>query len=232
MLCVHRVAHRCVPTQSVGTRTTSCPSSLVPRPSTLDPRPLPLSPKGLSVANRTSQSIAKETAHEVHDVWNAIDDLRSDVGTIKASQAALVAKFDQVVDTIRQLNQDRRTPWGVIIGAIGVALSMITAVGGAALAPLYLSDAFHNQQLREHIQHDGHPVALMRQAGIQKDVIRLDGNVNELKSQIRSLDDTLQQELRELLMEQTERLAKLETTTEKMQREQENHTARVYGGNE
>lgn len=178
----------------------------------------------------------QKASEEVHSVWNAVDELRGDVGTIKQSQAALIAKFDQVVDTIRQINGDRKTPWGVIIGAVGVLLSLVTTLGAAALAPLYLSDRYHSESLREHIASDGHPLAMQKHAAMERDVSRIDGDIAELKAsvkaaddrsqdrqsevraEIKSLDLSLQREMRDLDSVATTKIAVLDTNLQREMR--------------
>jgi len=142
----------------------------------------------LSMANLTDKKSRQETADEVHSVWNAVDDLRTDVSSIKSSQASLVAKFDQVFAMFQQIHGDRKTPWGVIISAMTFLAMLGMAIGGAALAPLYLMDSVHGNALKEHVSQDGHPIALQRHAAMERDVARLDGDIEELKETIKNTD--------------------------------------------
>lgn len=177
------------------------------------------------MSNISQENRRKQTADEVHNVWNAVDDLRTDVSSIKSSQASLVAKFDQVFEMFRQINGDRKTPWGIIISAIGVLIVLATALGGAALAPLYLNDSHQSSRhqeiigsLRDHMSQDGHPMAMQKHAAMEKDVERLDGDVTELKDQIVNLDEVLQREMRVLDDIQVTRLDNLDATLQREMR--------------
>lgn len=108
-----------------------------------------------------------QTASEVHDVWNAIDGLRSDVVSIKTSLARLGSQMDSVSESTRSVIQGQKTPWGVILAGIGVSCSLAVSVGGAALAPLYLSDRYNSELMK-------------------RDIGRLDGDVAEIRGDIGS----------------------------------------------
>lgn len=156
----------------------------------------------------------KQTADEVHNVWNAVDDLRTDVSSIKSSQASLVAKFDQVFEMFRQINGDRKTPWGIIISAIGVMVLMVTALGGAALAPLYLNDSHQslkqseaNYDLRARISE------LKRETELGDS--RSQNRQTEVRDEIKLLDVTLQREMRDLDQVQVARLESLDKTLQR-----------------
>ena len=88
--------------------------------------------------------------HDVDEVWGAIEDLRHDMSTVKTGMAGIIAKIDTLAESVRNINQDRKVPWGVIIGAIGVSVSLVTALGGAALAPLYMTDAYQANETRQN----------------------------------------------------------------------------------
>lgn len=166
------------------------------------------------MSNISQENRRKQTADDFHNVWNAVDELRTDVSSIKSSQASLVAKFDQVFEMFRQINGDRKTPWGIIISAIGVLIVMVTAIGGAALAPLYLSDS-HQASKQAEENYD----IRARIADIRREAEVADGRSRERQAEVRSelklLDVTLQREMRDLDKVQIARLESLDRTLQR-----------------
>lgn len=145
----------------------------------------------------------ERTAEEVHDVWNAIDELRGDLGSIRASQASMVTKIDQVVDTIRSINRDRKPQWGVLIGAVSAAVMLVSAIGGTALAPLYLSDAYQLENFKQHVDSGGHPEVLQVIASLNRDIHRLDEKIDSQ----RELNDARRTALAEKVENNSKHLA-------------------------
>jgi hypothetical protein len=141
------------------------------------------------MTNLSEQKSRKETADEVHSVWNAVDDLRTDVSSIKSSQAALIAKFDQVFNMFQQLHGDRKTPWNIIISGLGVLIVLAIALGGSALAPLYQSDSHltvAQGELKQEIATE--------LAEIKRDMELVDARSQErqleVRSELKSLDES------------------------------------------
>lgn len=156
----------------------------------------------------------KQTADEVHNVWNAVDDLRTDVSSIKSSQASLIAKFDQVFEMFRQINGDRKTPWGIIISGIGVLIMLAMAVGGAALAPLYLNDSHQSLKLSEVTYDLRTRISEMRRE-VELGDQRSRDRQTEVRDEIKLLDVTLQREMRDLDQVQVARLESLDRTLQR-----------------
>ncbi len=170
----------------------------------------------------TTRMANARTAAEVHDVWTAIDDLRTDAATSRTELATIGSKIDSLGSAVQTLakdvNSSKGTPWGVLIGAGGLMLSLITAIGGAALTPLYQSDAYNSQLLKDHMKAEGHPAALRAYAGLEKDVHRIDARHLELKKDIENLDTVLQREMRALDQISATRLDNLDTVLQREMR--------------
>ncbi len=171
---------------------------------------------------RKRNPVSARTAAEVHDVWTAIDDLRNDAATTRTDIATIGSKIDSLgsaVNTLaKDVNSSKGTPWGVLIGAGGLMLSLITAIGGAALTPLYQSDSYNSALLKDHMESDGHPTALRAYAGLEKDVHRIDARHIELKRDIENLDTVLQREMRALDQISATRLDNLDTVLQREMR--------------
>jgi hypothetical protein len=182
-----------------------------------------------------SQSTPK--SHSGTDVWNAIDNLKTDVPGIKGDMSAIGVKLDNVTDilgqVVRQTNESKKTPWSIIFGGMAVVISLGTATAGAVLAPLYLSDGYMGTQLKRHIESGGHPETKVLITSVDKDIERIDGDVQELKNgqtdndkkskerhdlavqKTADLDTSLQREMRDLDTQQKIRLDGLDTTLQR-----------------
>ena len=166
---------------------------------------------------------------EIHQVWNAVDSLREDVGHIKTSQAAVSVKLDALHSAltataetsrsaVERINESSKTPWGLIIGACGFLMTLGGSLVVGALAPLYLMDSVHTAEIAEHSELHGHPEALQLSVGLARDISRLDGNVQETRQSVKDLDTALQREMRDLDKTQIERLNSWDTTLQREMR--------------
>lgn len=189
------------------------------------------------------------TASEVHDVWTAIDSLRNDVGAITNTLARVSSQIEAMADQNDKIVERQTTPWGVIVGAIGVTTSLIIAIGGAALAPLYLSDAHNSEQIKRHIESTGHPELIRSVSilaghadGIDVDLREVRKDIadhrdfilkhNEGLASMRSTLNSIQKEIeQDNADDHTERIGALEAAVEAIILEQNRRTDRVYPRN-
>jgi hypothetical protein len=172
--------------------------------------------------SNNTESLISRSAKEPHEVWNAIDNLKTDMNYIKLDMSAISVKIDNLAGVVGQIvkstNEASKTPWNLILGIMAIMITMITAIGGAVLAPLYLSDGFLITEISKHIELEGHPKAMVMAAEMKKDVERIDGDTIEISNNVKLLDEALQREMRVLDQVQQTKLDALDATLQREMR--------------
>jgi len=133
---------------------------------------------------------------DLHDVWSTIRHIQNDFHLLSNNMTELGTKIDTMTTQMDRIISDRKMPWGTVFGAIAILCSILTAGGGAVLAPLYLSDSMYSEKLQQHIELDGHPKAMVQYAQVEKDIERIDALLVKKAEKISLLDESLQREMR------------------------------------
>lgn len=154
--------------------------------------------------------------------------LRSEVHTLAESMRHDIGSVTTAVDQLRQLLARRsETNWGVYFSGVGVLLAFVMAMGGGALAPLYIMGTNNDEQMSlvrnsvqtlsndfdDHQKLSGHPTAIQMHKEVKSTFadfkIRLENGLQEL-------DEKLQREMQLADATQQQRIFALD---DKLQRE-------------
>lgn len=187
------------------------------------------------ISRSAGKATSKVDEHQTSRLWASIGSLHEDNANLRSEVVSIGTRVDGIMDAIRQLRDTQsdmtaaqKTPWNVIFAGLTVLILVTASIGGAALAPLYLSDQYHGAEIHDHQTGPGHPEALMMHTRANKDIERIDGDVQEVKSlvstvndrsderhqramtAIQDLDDALQREMRDLDTIQANRIESLD----------------------
>jgi hypothetical protein len=156
------------------------------------------------------RSSTRSDKEERHEVWTAIDDLRSDMGTVKSSLARLGEKIEALSGSVNTLNDGRRTPWGNIIAAASLVVMLVFSVGSAALGPIYLATSNNTAAIEKSSSR-------LELAMAQAD-IRTKERQAEVRSELQQMDSVLQREMRDLDAVGATRIDHLDTNLQREMR--------------
>ena len=174
------------------------------------------------------RSQSRKEARDIHAMWGAIDRLQLQQGELSTQMAQIGSKMDLLAESLHRVMDSADSAshhrWPTVFAGAAVLLSIIVSGGGAALAPLYLSDSHTRYTLERHMNLPGHPEAMVLHAQTERDIKRLDGDIREVKQSIvdndqhsrerhdrameaiKQMDTNLQREMRDLDQTQIVRL--------------------------
>lgn len=72
----------------------------------------------------------------------SVEALHSEVGNIKSGQDEIK---NLLLDQGKQQVAGSKTNWSVVIGACGLCIALISALGGVFIAPLRVADSYHER---------------------------------------------------------------------------------------
>ena len=96
--------------------------------------------------SRTSHS-SREPGRGPH-LESRLVAVETSVETIERDIKSQGVRLDNLADAVRDgFDRIGRPDWQVLIGAVGLVVLLVSAIGGAALAPLYLMHGYDHERL-------------------------------------------------------------------------------------